>query len=137
VVVVAAEGQRLPAIPGTATAVDAVPGQGPLRGLEAGLRAAESAGYGGAFVAATDMPMLTGDTVTMLLQAFGGTAVPAGERPDAVIAVADGRDQPLAAVYRTNLWRCIDGVLASGTSSLRGFLAEVAGAGLRVERATL
>ncbi len=138
VVVVAAEGQRLPVIPGTATAVDAVPGQGPLRGLEAGLRAAHRDGYASAFVAATDMPMLTGETVSLLLERYGVGASAAGAvAPDAVVAVVGGRDQPLASVYRTRLWERIDGVLGSGTSSLRGFLAGLEDAGLRIERAAL
>src|SRR5699024_6710504 len=112
VVVVAADRQRLPAIPGTAVTVDAVPGQGPLRGLEAGLRAAHRAGYARAFVAATDMPMLTGETVSLLLAECGaGATADGGEAADAVVATVDGRDEPLAAVYRTDLWERIDGAL--------------------------
>ncbi|WP_345602501.1 molybdenum cofactor guanylyltransferase [Tomitella cavernea] len=119
VFVVAAHGQRFPAPVGAEVVVDAVPDQGPLRGLEAGLRAGRAAGYPWAFVAATDMPLLTADVVGRLLDGAASGA------PDAVIAVAGGRDHPLAGVYRTGLAEGIDAVVRSGERSVRGFLESV------------
>ncbi|QDQ99337.1 molybdenum cofactor guanylyltransferase [Tomitella fengzijianii] len=100
--------------------VDPVPGQGPLRGLETGLRAGGAAGYPWAFVAATDMPLITTRVVGLLLDA----AAPGDA--DAVIAVAEGRDQPLAGVYRTGLAGRMDADIGAGVRSMRRFLDEVA-----------
>lgn len=127
VIAVAAEGQVLPdltSVEGVSVARDAKPGEGPLRGLEAGLAAAGEAGFARAFVAATDMPLLTGEVVSLLLREGRGDGGDPGvtHGPDVVIAVADGRDQPLAAVYRTDLAAQVAGVLAVGTRSLYGFL---------------
>lgn len=130
VIVVGAAGQALPALDGdgaVTVVTDTIPGQGPLRGLEAGLMAAEERGHRWAFVAATDMPLLTGDVVGELCIAAVSDA-----SLDVVVASVDGADQPLAAVYRTALGRRIDDVLAGGTSSLRGFLDP-----LRVRRVVL
>ena len=63
------------------------------------------------------MPLLTVEVVDRLT-----SAAQAPPRPEAVVAVVDGADQPLAAVYRTALAGRIDGVMAAGESSLRGFL---------------
>lgn len=122
--VVAALRSRLPQVivvgapaPGARMVHDAVPGEGPLRGLEAGLAAAAEDGFGRAFVAATDMPLLTADVVDRLVR---HRAVPP---PDVVMATVDGRDQPLAAVYRTALAPAAARALAAGERSLHGFLA--------------
>ncbi|WP_235681127.1 molybdenum cofactor guanylyltransferase [Tomitella gaofuii] len=122
VFVVAADGQRVPAPAGAEMVVDSVPDEGPLRGLEAGLRAGGAAGYRWAFVAATDMPLLTAAVVGRLLEGVAAGPADASGAPDAVIAVAGGRDHPLAGVYRTALAEEIDAVVRSGRRSMRGFL---------------
>ena len=118
VVVVAAPGQVLPALPaGTRRAVDAAEGRGPLQGLLAGLETLEAA-EDHAVVVATDQPFVA-EAVTRLLAAdpaAGGVA----------FSVA-GRVQPLGARYARRLAPLAAGRLAGGDASLRGLL-EAAGA---------
>ncbi|MBN9103298.1 MULTISPECIES: NTP transferase domain-containing protein [unclassified Pseudonocardia] len=96
VVVVAAPGQDLPALPaGVAVTEDPVEGRGPLQGIAAGLTAvAERASQ--AFVCSTDMPFLHPAFVRCVL----GGLTPAA---DVALPFARGFRQPLAAVYRTSL----------------------------------
>lgn len=92
---------------------DRHPGLGPVAGLEAGLEAAPSPLC---FAAACDMPFLSAPVVEALLSRLGGTPAgaagggpaPGGRAPGgaggdgaarAVVPVADGRRQPLAAAY--------------------------------------
>lgn len=76
---------------------DRHPGLGPVAGLEAGLGAAERALC---FVSACDLPFLGADVVTALLRELEAHRAEAAD-PDrcAVVPVAGGRRQPLAAAY--------------------------------------
>jgi len=93
IVVVAAEGQELPALPRAARVVrDAMPEQGPLEGLAVGLAAVRAPA---AFCASCDVPFLRAALVARLFDALGGAA--------AAQAVIGGRPEPLLAVYRASL----------------------------------
>jgi molybdopterin-guanine dinucleotide biosynthesis protein A len=93
IVVVAAAGQELPALPdGTTVVRDGIAEQGPLEGLAAGLGAARAPA---AFCTSCDVPFLRGTFVARMFDALGDAA--------AVQAVVEGMAQPLLAVYRTSL----------------------------------
>jgi molybdopterin-guanine dinucleotide biosynthesis protein A len=117
VVVVAAPDQELPPLPaGIEVARDAEPGQGPLAGLAAGMRALTGRADA-AFTCGADMPFLTGGAV-------GHLAVRLSANWDAVVVrSAEGRDQPLGAVYRLSLLGLVDELLAAGERRL-GLVAE-------------
>lgn len=107
VVVVAAPGQELPALPaGVAVVEDPVEGLGPMQGLAAGLAAvADRAEV--AFVCSTDLPFLHPAFVRRVLRALT-------EGVDVVLPVARGFRQPLAAGYRTALAGLVADLLARG-----------------------
>jgi molybdenum cofactor guanylyltransferase len=116
VVVVAAPGQVLPALPdGVGVVEDPVPGLGPMQGLAAGLAAvADRAEV--AFVCSTDLPFLRPAFVRRVLDGLtDGT--------DVVLPVARGFRQPLAAAYRTALAGLVSELLAGGNRKL-GMLFE-------------
>ncbi len=93
IVVVAAGGQELPALPAGATVVrDGMAEQGPLEGLAAGLAAARAPA---AFCTSCDVPFLRGAYVSRMFDALGDAA--------SSQAVVEGMAQPLLAVYRTSL----------------------------------
>ena len=118
VVVVAAPGQRLPALPfGIDVTRDAREGRGPLQGLVAGLDALDGRA-GCAFVVATDMPFVAPPLVARLLAAL---------RPDddAAAVVAGGVVQPLGAVYRTRVAATAAELLAGERRSLTALLDAV------------
>jgi molybdopterin-guanine dinucleotide biosynthesis protein A len=95
VVVVHAEGQRLPPLPpGVELAEDARPERGPLEGLAAGLRHLEGRAQL-AVVAATDLPLLHAEFLAALVAQIGDAPV--------VAPTAQGRPHPLAAVYRVDM----------------------------------
>ena len=107
VVVVAAPGQELPALPDRVTVVeDPVEGRGPLQGLAVGL-AAVAPRADAAFVCSTDLPFLHPAYVRRVLCELA-------EGIDVVLPVARGFRQPLAAAYRTSLVGLIDDLLAEG-----------------------
>ncbi|WP_024793318.1 molybdenum cofactor guanylyltransferase [Tomitella biformata] len=114
VIVVAAPGQQLPAV-AAGIVRDPVPDQGPLRGLATGLAAARAAGFEWAFAAATDTPLLTAAAIRQLL----------AERADvdAVIGTAEGRDEPLVALYRARLASPAADLLAAGQRRLQDLIA--------------
>lgn len=90
VVVVAAEGQALPALPDEVRVVrDVVADKGPLAGIVTGL---ETTTADAAYVTACDAPFLKRAVVELLFERLG-------ER-DVAVADAAGRLHPLAAVYR-------------------------------------
>jgi molybdopterin-guanine dinucleotide biosynthesis protein A len=104
VVVVAAAGQDVPPLQDVLITRDTVPGEGPLRGMEAGFTAlASSADV--AFVASCDTPLLKPELVTHLLGLLGDA--------DIAVPVVDGRHHPLAAVYRVNLLPRVQALLAA------------------------
>jgi molybdenum cofactor guanylyltransferase len=96
VVVVAAPGQPLPAMPsGVEILFDPREGLGPLQGLAVGLAAvADRADT--AFVSSTDLPFLHPAFVRAVLGALTSAA-------EVALPVAHGFQQPLAAAYRTAL----------------------------------
>jgi molybdopterin-guanine dinucleotide biosynthesis protein A len=119
VVVVAAPGQELPPLPaGVEEARDAEPGQGPLEGLAAGMRALAGRADA-AFACGADMPFLTP-------AAIGQLAFTLNARWEAVVVTdRDGRDFPLGALYRLSLLGFVEELLASGERRL-GLVAEQA-----------
>ena len=99
-----AESRRIP---------DLRPGrQGPLAGIEAGLLAAR---YRPVFVAAGDMPFLTGELVEHLLGLLSD-AVPA------VVPVLGDRPHPLCAAYGREVRTAVSAALDGGVRSVRGLL---------------
>lgn len=92
IVVVAAPGQDLPALPeGVRIARDAVQARGPLQGLATGLQAlSESVEL--AYATATDVPFLEPRWIMRLTALIG--------QADLAIPFVDGHHQPLAALYR-------------------------------------
>jgi molybdopterin-guanine dinucleotide biosynthesis protein A len=118
VVVVAAPGQELPALPGEVLiARDELEGRGPLQGLAAGLsalgRQAECA-----FLASCDLPFLRTELVkricSMLPVDGGSTAIAA--------PFVEGRFHPLAAAYRTSVLPAVQQLLTEGTLRLTTLL---------------
>jgi molybdenum cofactor guanylyltransferase len=96
VVVVAAPGQDLPALPaGVEVVTDPVEGRGPMQGIATGLRAVADR-VAAAFVCSTDLPFLHPAFVRRVLGMLASDL-------DVVLPVARGFPQPLAAVYRTAL----------------------------------
>lgn len=77
---------------------DPKPNRGPLAGIAAALAWAEAGGAGWLMTAPVDAPFLTPSVYDALL----GAAAASGDA-EAAIAVADGRDQWLAAVLRPGL----------------------------------
>ncbi len=93
IVVVAADGQHLPALPhGTRVVRDERPEQGPLEGIAAGLAAVDAPA---AFCTSCDVPFLRPELIGRMFSALGDAA--------AVQAVVEGKAQPLLAVYRASL----------------------------------
>jgi molybdopterin-guanine dinucleotide biosynthesis protein A len=107
VFVVAAPGQRLPAL-GARVLRDEVRGAGPLRATGRGLRAAAEEGLERAFVCAVDMPYLSVDIID-ILDGYQGIDV---------VLPWDGRDHYLAGIYRTDLADRIDALVATGRNSM-------------------
>jgi molybdopterin-guanine dinucleotide biosynthesis protein A len=108
VVVVRAPGQRLPALPdGVAVVTDPVEGLGPMQGIAAGLAEVEDRAPL-AFVCSTDLPFLHTAFVRRVLRGLVEPDV------DAVLPVARGYRQPLAAGYRTALAGLITKLLGQG-----------------------
>jgi molybdopterin-guanine dinucleotide biosynthesis protein A len=92
VVVVAAPGQDLPAMPGDVLVTrDPISDRGPLQGLAAGLSALPE-GVEWAFATATDVPFLSPQWIMRLCERIGSK--------DLAIPFIDGFHHPLAALYR-------------------------------------
>jgi molybdopterin-guanine dinucleotide biosynthesis protein A len=114
VFVVAAPGQRLPALQAQVVR-DEVRGLGPLLATGRGLRAAAEAGASRAFVCAVDMPLLTTELIDEL-------ANRAAQVDADVVLPWDGRDHYLAAIYRTDLATRIDALVAAGERAMRALV---------------
>lgn len=110
VYVVAAPGQRLPALQATILR-DEARGMGPLVATGVGLRAAARAGAERAFVCAADMPFLDSVFIDLLVDASRNLCTD-------VVLPWDGRDHYLAAVYRTALADRADELVAEGQRSM-------------------
>lgn len=107
VVVVAAPGQQLPALPaGVSVVEDPVEGLGPMQGLAVGLAAvADRAEV--VFACSTDLPFLHPAYVRRVLACLADA--------DVALPVARGFRQPLAAAYRTSLAGLVAKLLAEGS----------------------
>ena len=95
---------------------DSVSGEGPLRGLEAGLVAIPNA-VEKVFVAGCDGPFLQAPFITYLLSH--------SEEAQAWVPEIDGILQPIPAVYRVDVLPKLTEMLADGQRSLKGFLREI------------
>jgi molybdopterin-guanine dinucleotide biosynthesis protein A len=111
VVVVAAPGQELPALPaGVGVVRDPEAGLGPLQGLAAGL-ASVADRADAAFVCSTDLPFLHPAFVRRVLDGLD-------DGVEVVLPVARGFRQPLAAAYRTSLVGLVGTLLGEGNRKL-------------------
>ena len=124
-IVVAAPGQRLPAVGGAAIVRDTVPGAGPLSGVCDGMRSAVAAARPGeppglVFVASCDVPLLRRQVVRLLVDV--ATAA------DAVwtVPIVGGHRQVLVSVMRVDILPRIEAWLAAGRRDLRGLLTTLA-----------
>ena len=99
--------------PETRRVSDLRPGrQGPLAGIEAALLAAR---YQSVFIAAGDMPFLTGDLVGYLLGLLSDPL-------PAVVPHFGGRPHPLCAAYSRAVQPAVSSALDRGVRSVRGLL---------------
>jgi molybdopterin-guanine dinucleotide biosynthesis protein A len=106
VVVVAAPGQDLPALPdGVLIARDDRDYLGPLNGLAAGL-AAIAGRADAAYLSSCDVPFLRSTFVRRIIDRLGDA--------DICMPYVDGYRHPLAAVYRLNVLPAIRALLAAG-----------------------
>lgn len=110
VLVVAAREQDLPGTPARVV-YDEVPDQGPLAGLEAGLKAAAAPL---AFVASCDVPFLNPAVARYLVEAAEGY--------EAVVPEWEGRLHPLQAVYRTSVHTRVREELEAGRRRMTDFV---------------
>ncbi len=95
VVVVAAEGQDLPALPDSIRVVrDARPDRGPLEGIAAGL---DALGTDAAYLSGCDTPLLLPSFVECVLKSLGDY--------DAAVPRVGGRPHPLASAVRVEAAR--------------------------------
>jgi molybdenum cofactor guanylyltransferase len=119
VVVVAARGQRLPALPaGVEVAQDARTGRGPLEGLAAGLRA--TAGRADAtYVCALDMPFQHPSFIRHVLRSLDGDH-------DVALPHTHGFDQPLAAAYAASVLGVLEQVIAGDDLGTRALMKRLA-----------
>lgn len=127
IVVVAGADQALPPLPDRVEVVrDAVPGEGPLRGLSTGLDALEGR-CDVVIVCAVDTPLLHPPLVRALIAAL---------QPDdtALVPVAHDHRHPLTAVYRTSLRAAVAHLLDDGERRM-GLLVERIGARILDENA--
>jgi molybdopterin-guanine dinucleotide biosynthesis protein A len=104
IVVVAAPGQELPALPADVIVTqDEREGRGPLEGLRAGLKALPATSDR-AYVTSCDVPLLVPGFVTEMLELSRGF--------DVAVMEIDGFPHPLSAVYRTASLPHIEDLLA-------------------------
>ncbi len=128
-IVVAAPGQRLPALDGVRVVRDLTPGAGPLAGIRDGLRAVlavDDADHAAAqpprlaFVASCDVPLVRREVVRLL--------VAVASESDALwtVPVVHGHRQVLVSVMRVELLARIEAWLSTGRRDLRGLFEEMA-----------
>lgn len=111
VVIGRGKGQQLPPLPAGVDVVwDELPGEGPLAAIAAGLRHLRDAhGFGcddAAITVGCDQPFLTAPIVAGLRQRLGDA--------DALMPRADGKLQPLTAIYRASVGDAADRLLSEG-----------------------
>ena len=128
-IVVAAPGQRLPALDGVRVVHDLTPGAGPLAGIRDGLRAVlavDDADQAAAqpprlaFVASCDVPLVRREVVRLLV------AVAAESDALWTVPVVHGHRQVLVSVMRVELLSRIEAWLSTGRRDLRGLFEEMA-----------
>jgi molybdopterin-guanine dinucleotide biosynthesis protein A len=117
VFVVAAPGQSLPELPALIVRDD-VRGVGPLLAIARGLHAAADAGAERAFLCSVDVPFLTADLIDAV-------AARAAEVDADIVLPWDGSNHYLAAVYRTELARQVDDLVAAGERNLPALIDRV------------
>ena len=117
VFVVAAPGQSLPELPAQVVRDD-VRGVGPLLAIARGLHAAAEAGAERAFLCSVDVPFLTVDLIDAV-------AARAAEVDADIVLPWDGSNHYLAAVYRTELARQVDDLVAAGERNLPALIDRV------------
>jgi len=104
IVVVAAAGQELPALPPEVIIThDEHEARGPLEGLRAGLKALPEA-VEAAYVTSCDVPLLVQGFVTEMIELAKGF--------DAAVMEIDGFPHPLSAVYRRSTLPHVEALLA-------------------------
>lgn len=104
IVIVAAPGQELPALPaGVIVTRDEREGRGPLEGLRAGLKALP-AGMEAAYVTSCDVPLLERGFVEQMLTLADGY--------DIAVMEIEGFTHPLSAVYRRGTLPQVEALLA-------------------------
>jgi molybdopterin-guanine dinucleotide biosynthesis protein A len=105
IVVVAADGQDLPALPlGVRVTRDEREGRGPLEALRAGLKALP-ASSDAAYATSCDVPLLVPDFVRQMLRLAA--------QYDVAVMEIDGFTHPLSAVYRPSTLPRIEELLAA------------------------
>jgi molybdopterin-guanine dinucleotide biosynthesis protein A len=117
VFVVASPGQSLPELPAQVVR-DYVRGHGLLSAISRGLHAAAEAGATWAFLCAVDAAVLTVDVIDAV-------AARAAEVDADIVLPWDGSNHYLAAVYRTELARQIDDLVAAGERNLPALINRV------------
>jgi molybdopterin-guanine dinucleotide biosynthesis protein A len=120
VVVRSSPDQSLPPLPEAVQVVDdPEPGQGPLLGVAVGLAAVGRVAEG-AFVCATDLPLLQPAFVRCLVAALGD---PGTDPVDVALPVVGGSWHPLAAAYRTGVADEAHEAVRSGRRRVTDFVA--------------
>lgn len=117
VFVVASPGQSLPELPAQVLRDD-VRGHGLLSAISRGLHAAAEAGATWAFLCSVDAAVLTADVIDAV-------AARAAEVDADIVLPWDGSNHYLAAVYRTELARQIDDLVAAGERNLPALIDRV------------
>jgi len=117
VFVVASPGQSLPELPAQVVRDD-VRGHGLLSAISRGLHAAADAGATWAFLCSVDAAVLTADVIDAV-------AARAAEVDADIVLPWDGSNHYLAAVYRTELARQIDDLVAAGERNLPALIDRV------------
>ena len=117
VFVVASQGQSLPELPAQVVRDDAR-GHGLLSAISRGLHAAAEAGATWAFLCSVDAAVLTVDVIDAV-------AARAAEVDADIVLPWDGSNHYLAAVYRTELARQVDDLVAAGERNLPALIDRV------------
>jgi molybdenum cofactor guanylyltransferase len=117
VFVVASPGQSLPQLPAQVVRDD-VHGHGLLSAISHGLHAAAETGATWAFLCSVDAAVLTADVIDAL-------AARAVEVDADIVLPWDGSNHYLAAVYRTELARQVDDLVAAGERNLPALIDRV------------
>lgn len=99
---------------------DVTPGKGPLGGLEAALREASVRGLDGVLLLACDLPAVTAELLTSVVDALEGVPAAAPSREG-------GGIEPLCAAYRAETLAAVERRLSSEDLSLHTLFKDVGG----------